>query len=212
MRHSGVVPALLLVGGAAAAADTKPHILMILADDYGWADIGYHATAEGYPSSPEQRKEASAATPHIDALVKDGIELDQAYVFKFCSPTRCSLQSGRNPIHANVMNIDPTNYNPDNNVTGFSALARNLTGMAEVMKSAGYSTAFAGKWDVGMATPQHTPRGRGYDVSHTPPFLLVLLQVITVLYTAAKLALLPPRERLLDLPGRPLPLCRQRVS
>ena len=43
-------------------------------------------------SSPKQRNESSSATPNIDALVKVGIELDQAYVFKFCSPTRCALQ------------------------------------------------------------------------------------------------------------------------
>ena len=40
-----------------------------------------------------------------------------------------------------------------------------MTGVAEVMKRAGYKTHFAGKWDCGMATPRHTPRGRGYDTS-----------------------------------------------
>eukprot|EP01047_Picozoa_sp_COSAG01_P087445 COSAG01_NODE_20130_length_969_cov_1.718391_1_plen_165_part_01 len=139
---------LLAAAGAAlpSGAPAKPHILMILADDYGWADVGYQVGAPGYPSAPSQKRGATAATPFIDSLVASGVELDQAYVFKYCSPTRCSLQSGRNPIHANVMNIDPTNHNPDNPIGGFSALARNITGMATVMKSAGYMTAFAGKW------------------------------------------------------------------
>ena len=42
----------------------------------------------------------------MDALVKNGIELDRAYSFKFCSPTRCALQSGRFPTHVNVVNDD----------------------------------------------------------------------------------------------------------
>ena len=83
-----------LLGHAAAGAD-------------GWADIGYHANAPGYPSSAKQRNETASATPHIDSLVKDGVELDQNYVFKYCSPTRCSLQTGRNPVHVNVSATKP---------------------------------------------------------------------------------------------------------
>ena len=105
---------LLLPAAASSTATVKPHILMILADDYGWADAGYHVNTPGYPSTAAQKKEATTATPHIDSLVKAGVELDQAYVFKYCSPTRTSLQSGRNPIHASVMNINPTNHNPAN--------------------------------------------------------------------------------------------------
>ena len=45
------------------------------------------------------------------------------------------------------------------------AIPRNMTGLGSVMKAGGYETHFSGKWDVGMATPTHTPRGRGYDAS-----------------------------------------------
>jgi hypothetical protein len=107
-------------------------------------------------------------------------------VFKFCSPTRSAIQSGRNPIHVNVQNVGPTYVNPADPVAGFSAIARNMTGMAQHMKDAGYSTAMVGKcerafviqldchshircWhsvgDAGMATDDHTPMGRGYDQS-----------------------------------------------
>ena len=99
------------------------------------------------------------------SLVKEGLELDQAYVFKYCSPTRCSLQTGRNPVHVNVMNLDPVNVNPSDPVGGFSAAAPKFTGVAAVLKAAGYATGFAGKWDVGMAMMSQTPRGRGYDQS-----------------------------------------------
>ena len=98
-------------------------------------------------------------TPVLDGLVADGIELAQFYSFKYCSPTRSALQSGRNPIHVNVQNMDPLNVNPADPVAGFSAVARNFTGLGAIMKKGGYKTHFAGKWDCGMATPDHTPMG-----------------------------------------------------
>mmetsp|Transcript_13788 Transcript_13788/g.50210 ORF Transcript_13788/g.50210 Transcript_13788/m.50210 type:complete len:561 (+) Transcript_13788:81-1763(+) len=134
---------------------SRPHILMILTDDYGWANAGWHRP-EGYEE---------VQTPYMDALVKQGVELDRHYAYKFCSPTRSALQSGRNPIHVNVQNLDPYNHNPDDPVGGFSAIPRNMTGIAAKMASAGYATAMAGKWDAGMATPDHTPKGRGYESS-----------------------------------------------
>ena len=66
-------------------------------------------------------------------------------------------------MHVNVMNIDPNFYNPADPVSGFSGIPRNMTGLGALMKRGGYRTHFAGKWDAGMATWDHTPRGRGYD-------------------------------------------------
>ena len=84
---------------------SRAALSQILADDYGWADIGYHANAKGYPSSAKQRNETRSATPTMDRLVAEGLELDQAFVFKYCSPTRCALQTGRNPVHVNVRSL-----------------------------------------------------------------------------------------------------------
>ena len=61
--------------------------------------------------------------------------------------------------------MNPINVNPKDPIAGFSAVARNFTGLGTVMKKGGYSTNFAGKWDCGMATKDHTPLGRGYDNS-----------------------------------------------
>ena len=133
----------------------KPHIVLMLVDDWGWANVGYHR-------NPPTRE---VATPNIDDLVKQGLELDQHYAYKFCSPSRSCLMSGRLPIHVNDLNLAPTNYNPDDPVSGFSAIPRNMTGIAEKMKEAGYATHQVGKWDAGMATPDHTPKGRGFDTS-----------------------------------------------
>lgn len=85
--------------------------------------------------------------------------------YKFCSPTRSSLQSGRLPVHVNTENAPPDVWNPDDPVSGFAAIPRNMTGIAAKLKSAGYQTHQVGKWDAGMATVDHTPHGRGYDTS-----------------------------------------------
>jgi len=82
------------------------------------------------------------------ALLKDGIELERNYAFKFCSPTRSAIQSGRNPIHVNVQNIDPLASNPQDLVSGYSAIPTEMTGMGSVLKRGGYETTFAGKWCV----------------------------------------------------------------
>eukprot|EP00912_Choanoflagellata_sp_UC4_P000209 UC4_evm2s134 len=137
----------------------KPHVFMLLADDYGWANAGWHRKELPGGETPEVQ------TPIMDDLVANGIELDQAYSFKFCSPTRSALQSGRFPTHVNVLNLDMDVWNPQDPVSGFAGIPRNMTGMATHMKNAGYATHQTGKWDAGMATPDHSPQGRGYDTS-----------------------------------------------
>lgn len=167
---------------ASQPAARKPHIIMHLADDFGWANAGWHRP-EGYEE---------VQTPRMDAMVKAGIELDQAYSYQYCSPTRSSLQSGRLPVHVNMINAPPTEWNPEDPVSGFQGIPRNMTGIATKLKGAGYRTHQVGKvqmtamgsccfarsllansalrvrlsqWDAGMATLDHTPHGRGYDTS-----------------------------------------------
>ena len=122
-------------------------------DDFGWANAGWHR--------PDGYKEVQ--TPAMNELVQAGIELDQAYSYKFCSPTRSCLQSGRLPVHVNVLNLAPSAFNLADPVSGFAAIPRNMTGMATKLKLGGYKTHQVGKWDAGMATVDHTPHGRGYE-------------------------------------------------
>lgn len=148
-----VSKALLYTAAHAAAA--APDILYILLDDFGWADAGWHR-----PADYEE-----VQTPQMQALLKEGIELDRHYTFKYCSPTRSAIQIGRNPIHVNVLNIDYQVHNPKDPVSGFTEIPRNMTGLAEHLVDAGYETHLYGKWHAGMATPQHIPHGRGYQKS-----------------------------------------------
>eukprot|EP01052_Picozoa_sp_SAG31_P007048 SAG31_NODE_331_length_17518_cov_32.495042_13_plen_118_part_00 len=93
------------------------------------------------------------STPNFDALVAEGLELDRNYVHKFCSPTRSSIQSGRLPVHVNLVNSDPTISNPEDGVSGWAGIPRNMTGLGQLMKNAKYRTHLVGKWDC--ATAQH---------------------------------------------------------
>jgi len=136
-------------------AAKPPHIVFLLADDLGSANVGFSRGT----SSPEVQ------TPHLDALAASGAVLTRNYVFKFCSPTRSSIQTGRNPIHVNVLNSDIMQHNAADPEGGFAGAPRNMTGLAAKLRGAGYATHLVGKWHVGAATWDHTPAGRGYDSS-----------------------------------------------
>lgn len=143
----------LLLQLAPCRGSVKPHVLTILADDVGWANVGWNRAV----------KTREVATPHLDSLVAQGIELQQFYTFKYCSPTRSALQTGRNPIHVNVLNALHA-YNPNQTQTaGYSGIALNFTTLPEKMRQAGWLPHAVGKWDCGGATLRQTPAGRGYE-------------------------------------------------
>jgi arylsulfatase I/J len=150
---SSTQPALVTQQEVVVDPQTKlllPHIVFVLVDDFGWAEVGYHRD-----NDTEAKKEV--LTPTIDNLVAEGVELNRHYVHMMCTPTRASLQSGRLPIHVLTSLADPCDEN--------GAIPRNMTGLAAQLKKAGYATHHVGKWDAGMVTPHHTPQGRGYDTS-----------------------------------------------
>jgi len=74
-----------------------------------------------------------------------------------CTPSRASFQTGRLPVHVITQLAGPCDAN--------GAIPRNMTGIAAQLKKGGYASHQVGKWDCGMATPHHTPQGRGYDSS-----------------------------------------------
>ena len=80
---------ILLAATLSVAQQSKPNLVFMLVDDWGWANVGYHCN----PPTNE------VVTPNIDGLVKEGLELDQHYAYQFCSPSRSNLLSGRLPIH-----------------------------------------------------------------------------------------------------------------
>ena len=87
----------------------KPHILFLMVDDWGWANVGYHRDT---PTREVQ-------TPNFDSLVRNGLELDQHYGYNVCSQSRSSFMSGRLTIHVNDRNAHGI-YNPDDPMSGFA--------------------------------------------------------------------------------------------
>ena len=94
------VVAALAAAVATSPAAPKPHIVVLLTDNMGWANVGFHR-----PPAVAARE---IHTPNVDALAADGLILDRHYTYKFCSPSRSSFLSGRLPFHVNIYNDDPT--------------------------------------------------------------------------------------------------------
>lgn len=108
-------------GNADAAQDDRPNIVLIIADDLGWGDVGFHGGV--------------ARTPNLDAMARRGIELDRFYVNPLCSPTRAALFTGRSPIEVGVTR-------PVGAEQPGLPLDEHL--MPESFGAAGYQTALAG--------------------------------------------------------------------
>lgn len=120
----------------------KPNILLVVADDLGWADVGWHG---GF-----------GKTPNLDRLVRTGLELDQHYVQPVCTPTRTALMSGRCPGRFGPQALSPSNLR---------AMPLGTTTLASALKSVGYRTHLAGKWHLG-ARPEWIPNAYGFDTSY----------------------------------------------
>ena len=142
--------ALVLARASAALPANAPRVILFqLADDFGWSNFGLHGITN--------------YTHNLDALAREGIILDRHYVFKYCSPSRCALQTGRNPIHVNVLNTPTTQHNAADPESGQQGAPVHMKGLAQKLAGAGYATHAYGKWNAGMARAEQTPGGRGYQ-------------------------------------------------
>lgn len=127
-------------------ADSRPNILLILADDLGYADLGCYG--------------GDIATPHIDGLAKQGIRFSRFHTSPFCAPTRAMLLSG-NDNH--IAGIGRQGYSSE--VFGYEGqLTQRVALIPEVLKGAGYHSYMAGKWHLGN-TPETDPHARGFERS-----------------------------------------------
>lgn len=140
---SFLLAAVLLTSGSSFAANpTRPNILIMLVDDLGWADVGYHGS--------------DIATPSIDRLANEGMRLERFYVNPICTPTRAALLTGRDALRMGVA------YFP---ILAWSnkAVSPREHFMPETFKAAGYQTGMVGKWHLGHTLEPQTPNARGFD-------------------------------------------------
>src|SRR5215831_10096109 len=125
----------VLACATAEAAETAPpsvgpNILLILADDLGYSDLGCYG--------------GEIHTPNIDALAKNGLRFTQFYNCARCCPSRASLLTGLYPHQAGVGDMTADQGKP-----GYrGSLQPNTVTMAEVLRSAGYRTLMCGKWHL----------------------------------------------------------------
>ena len=138
-----LLAAVFLTIGAGAQSRRLPNIVVIVADDMGYADIGVHG-------SPDIR------TPNIDALARDGVRFTDAYVSgPYCSPTRAGFLTGRYPQRFG----HEFNLGVEHRELG---LPLEETTIADRLKTAGYRTALFGKWHLGVGEKYH-PLRRGFE-------------------------------------------------
>ncbi len=128
-----------------ALAQERPHIVVMIADDLGWGDVGFHGSR--------------IETPNIDRLAALGTRLNQFYVQPVCSPTRGAFMTGRYPmrlgLQCGVVRPWATHGLPLDERT-----------LPQALRKAGYKTAICGKWHLGHFQPDYLPTRRGFDLQY----------------------------------------------
>lgn len=120
----------------------KPHIILIVADDLGWNDVGWH--------------NRDMLTPNLDHLANNGVILNQSYVQPICSPSRSALMTGFYPYHIGTQNRVFMKMTP-------AGLPKRFKLLPEKLKDLGYNTHLVGKWHLGFCNWSYTPTYRGFD-------------------------------------------------
>jgi arylsulfatase A-like enzyme len=137
-----LVPLAVQAGGAPKR--TKPNILVIVADDLGYGDIGVH----GGKAVP---------TPNIDKLARGGIRSTNGYVSApYCSPSRAGLLTGKYQTRFGH------EFNPHDGAPDKLGLPLGQRTIADLLRAAGYATGLVGKWHLGFSKDHH-PLARGFD-------------------------------------------------
>ena len=138
--------ALIAIAACSRAPSARPpDIVILLADDLGWADVGYHA------SDPAR----AVATPEIDRLASSGLRLEQFRTSPVCTPSRAGLLTGRSPLRLGLLG------NLGESDPGGIPLSEEL--LPAAFARAGYATAMVGKWHVGHQLPEQRPNARGFE-------------------------------------------------
>lgn len=155
-KNLAVALALMLATlGCAALADTRgaearPNILLIVADDLGYTDLGVFG--------------GEIRTPNLDRLARSGLLLTNFLVAPACSPTRAMLLTGRDPHCVGLGTMAGEQDERQAGAPGYEGVMTSGDTVAARLQAAGYFTCMAGKWHLG-AEPARAPHGRGFTRS-----------------------------------------------
>ncbi|MEO6215433.1 MAG: arylsulfatase [Sphingomonas sp.] len=148
-RAIALLCAAALASNTAAAEKKRPNIVILLADDWGYSDVGSFGS--------------EIHTPNIDALARAGVRFSDFHVAGTCSPTRAMLQTGISNHRAGLGNMPETIPPEHIGKPGYeTALNGRVVTMASLFRDAGYRTYLTGKWHLGKS-PGTMPTARGYD-------------------------------------------------
>ena len=125
------------------ASIEKPNIILIIADDAGWNDVGYHGS--------------EIKTPNIDFLAKNGVEMDRFYVNPTCSPSRASLFTGKPASRMGI--VAPISDKSQ------LKLPDSIPTLPKLLHKNNYQAALIGKWHLGLQ-PSSGPKAYGFDYSY----------------------------------------------
>jgi arylsulfatase A-like enzyme len=143
---AGVLAVLSLSGGVATAADRKPNVVFIMADDLGYTDLACYGSR-------------FYRTPNLDRMASEGIRLTDGYACApNCQPSRAALMSGQYGPRTGVYtvgSIERFNWRtrPLRPVDNVQKLPLEVYTLAQALKDAGYTTGHFGKWRLGRTTP-----------------------------------------------------------
>lgn len=141
----------LAFGTHAFAAPKRPNIVVLVADDWGYSDVGAFGS--------------EIATPNIDILAREGVRFSDFHVTASCSPTRSMLLTGVDNHRNGVGNMPETMPDEHLGKPGYSGVLNdNAITVASLLRDAGYHTYITGKWHLGK-TPDTLPGNRGFDRS-----------------------------------------------
>ena len=135
--------ALIMAAAHANDRDTHPHVVVMLADNLGYGDIGAYGSGGQIRGMP---------TPNIDALASESLVLTQFFVEPGCTPSRAALMTGRYSVRSGLNSIIVAG-------TPSTLKAKEFT-MAELFKKHGYNTGMFGKWHLGQEQ-QSLPTSQG---------------------------------------------------
>ncbi|MBW2268539.1 MAG: arylsulfatase [Deltaproteobacteria bacterium] len=150
---AAALTATLLIGCATSvfAPPRRPNVLLIVADDMGWSDLG--ALGGEIP------------TPNLDALAAEGVLFSNFHVAATCSPTRAMLLTGVDNHRAGIGNMGAFLTDAQRGKPGYEGhLNHRVVTLATLLRDAGYATAMAGKWHLG-SEPDQRPHARGFEQS-----------------------------------------------